>query len=413
MSLRSILGGSNRVKKSSKPRNSSRSSPSSSWADSLPRSKPGSGAGSRSKKAARSAGAGDDDEDLFGDRLDDCGLVRALATDLTLRDVVQAMRYARDRMFTPMPEAAGGMNSTRTAEVLNFRQGLPPVVTTAHLHALLVSPTAAERETDELIRAGALRRIVVPRRGGVGEVLVQVADLEALLRASTAGGGGGGGVGAEARGALLAFLREEPAAQRVPRARLTAAQSDQLVRAGFLTAHLHHDVGAATGFARPEDRATMVSLERVAQAASGSYGAVGGQGALHAAGGTGGGSYAGGGGGGSGAGDMALTVPGLGAFLKLASAALAHLTGLLAKSPHKEASETMLRERWDGGVASDEARSAARRGRGEFAGVPPGRTRKWKEFYGLSFEWVLCEAVGAGLIEVFETRSVGRGVRLL
>jgi hypothetical protein len=43
----------------------------------------------------------------------------------------------------------------------------------------------------------------------------------------------------------------------------------------------------------------------------------------------------------------------------------------------------------------------------------PGRTKKWKEFQGLEFGWVLQEAVGAGLVEVFETQSVGRGVRLV
>ncbi|GJC80123.1 hypothetical protein ColLi_02961 [Colletotrichum liriopes] len=73
---------------------------------------------------------------------------------------------------------------------------------------------------------------------------------------------------------------------------------------------------------------------------------------------------------------------------------------------------SMLRERWEGGVARDEAR-LARRARGEFAGVLPGRTKRWKEFYGLEFHWVLEEAMGAGHVEVFETRSVGRGVRLL
>ncbi|KAJ2984426.1 hypothetical protein NUW58_g6065 [Xylaria curta] len=52
-----------------------------------------------------------------------------------------------------------------------------------------------------------------------------------------------------------------------------------------------------------------------------------------------------------------------------------------------------------------------KRARGEFAGVLPGQTRKWRQFYGLTFDWVLQEAVGAGLVEIFETRSVGRGVR--
>ena len=51
--------------------------------------------------------------------------------------------------------------------------------------------------------------------------------------------------------------------------------------------------------------------------------------------------------------------------------------------------------------------------RGEYFGVLPGRTKKWKEFYGLSFDWLLAEAVSTALVELFETGSVGRGVRLV
>ncbi|KAG7135844.1 hypothetical protein HYQ46_008850 [Verticillium longisporum] len=70
--------------------------------------------------------------------------------------------------------------------------------------------------------------------------------------------------------------------------------------------------------------------------------------------------------------------------------------------------EYLLRERWDGGIASDDARKM-RRARGEFTGVLPWQTKKWREFYGLEFGWVLAEAMGTGRLEVFETGSVGRG----
>jgi hypothetical protein len=75
--------------------------------------------------------------------------------------------------------------------------------------------------------------------------------------------------------------------------------------------------------------------------------------------------------------------------------------------------ESLLHERWDGGVASDDAASKSRKARGEYTGILPGRTRKWKHYSGLSFEWVLEECAGAGIIEVFQTGSVGRGVRML
>lgn len=434
MSLRSILGGS-RIKKkssSSKPRSTSQhsSSASGSSLSSWQRTKSTtSGSGARKKNQPRHSIHDDDGDDYFhddDDKLPDHGLVRALANDPTLRDVPQALRYSRAHMFDPMPTSHAGMGSVRTATVLRYRAAMPPLATTAHVQALLLSagPTAVERETAELTREGSLRRIVVPRRGGVGEALILMADLEDMVRNSA-------GLDAATGEAFVAFLKENPAAVRVPRvvaARrgcaegnappmpgLSHAQTDELVRAGFLTAqHTGHDAGNATGaFSRPEDRYSLMSLQSVSQAASGSMGAVGGAGALHAAGGSGAGR-----GGGpaidlvSGPGDLSLAVPGHGAYLKLVSAALEHLEYLLQKSQFREAPETSLQEKWDGGVASDET-AAAKRARGEFAGIMPGRTKKWKEFYGLSFDWVLQEAVGTGLVEVFETRSVGRGVRLV
>lgn len=71
----------------------------------------------------------------------------------------------------------------------------------------------------------------------------------------------------------------------------------------------------------------------------------------------------------------------------------------------------MLRERWDGGIAADDEAAKRKQYRGEWKGVLPARTKKWREFYGLKFEWVLEEALGSGLIEGFETRSVGMAVR--
>ena len=126
-----------------------------------------------------------DDEDFFEDHLDDRGLVTSLATDLSLQDVPQYMQYIHSHMFDPMPEK-GGMNSTRIAEVLNFRKSLPPTVTLAHVHALTDSPTSTEREIVELAKAGIVRRTIIPGRGigasSVGDSLVLSRDLEMLLR---------------------------------------------------------------------------------------------------------------------------------------------------------------------------------------------------------------------------------------
>lgn len=436
--LRSILGGSNRVKKKpSGPKRSSsagsnnRASPaSSSWSDSLPRTK----AGTSSTTPAKPKPQGNEDEESGGLRgeyapdapLPDSGLVHALATDLALRDVPQAMRYAQDRMFTPLPEqpSSYGLSSTRVADVLNFCRNMPKLTTTNHLHALLRSPTAVERETAELVRAGAVRKLVILRRGagnraggGVVEFLLEAGELEGMVTAS-------GALLEGTREAFLAWLKQNPAKLQVSASNvdrgggdgtLTPEQVDQLVRGGFLTTYHNFDIGhVSSGFARPEDRGTMLSMAAVSRAAAGSFAAVGGSDAIHSAGGSGGARS-----GGAQSrpdergGDLSLAVPGQGAYLKLMTAALSHLTSTLAKSTFKEMPEGLLRERWEGGVANDSKQHAGKRGRREFAGVLPGRTRKWKEFYGLSFDWILHEAVGAGLVEVFETGSVGRGVRLL
>ncbi|KAI3537709.1 hypothetical protein CSPX01_10075 [Colletotrichum filicis] len=415
MSLRSILSG-GRVKKP-KPKPKPSVSPRKNSGTSSPRKSAGGRSSSAKRNTTTPSDVQDDDgdynDDFFHDRLDDAGLVAALATDMSLRDVVQAIKYTRSRMFGPVPTEAAGMNSTRIAEVLNYRRAMPGIVTTSHLHALLASPTAVEREVAELQRGGALRKIYVQRRGGLGEALIQTSELEDMIAKSAE-------LDDDARSAYVKFLRENPLAQTMPRLACGGhIQADALVRAGFLTSSMHPqhvNTPLMNLHLRPEDRGSLMSIQAVSRAASGSFDAVGGQGGIHAAGGGGGAprlsrgaaadasSYSGA--------EFTIAVPGNGSFLKLTAAAVEHLAHLLSKSQFREMPVSMLHERWEGGVARDEAR-LARRARGEFAGVLPGRTKRWKEFYGLEFNWVLEEAMGAGVVEVFETRSVGRGVRLL
>lgn len=386
MSFKFSAAHSSRIKKTPSLKRST-SSPFSS----LPRRKP--------VQRSKSKPEAEDDEDLYGDRLDDKGLVKTLITDLTLRDVAQAIQYIRGRMFAGMPERAG-MNSTRIAEVLNFRKTLPPVVTVSHVQALLNSPTTVEREIAELMRGGAIRKIVVPGRGGVGEGLILVRDLEKMVRESQMEEG--------VKEEFLALLRRYPTALTLPRSQIPAENAKSLMHAGFIVSAIPAWTSTDV-FSRPGDgsRGTATSLQAVSKAASGSLAAVGGEGAVHAAGGTGGGAPL------PGFGDFNLALPNTGPFLKLLTGARTHIISLLSRSKFREAPEGLLRERWDGGIASEDAVSEARRNRREFAGVLPGRTKKWKQFYGITFEWVLEECVGAGLVEVFETGSVGRGIRAI
>ena len=108
-----------------------------------------------------------------------------------------------------------------------------------------------------------------------------------------------------------------------------------------------------------------------------------------------------------------FSLPNTGSHTKLITEARTHLLNLLKKSKYKEAPLQVLRERWDGGILGKEDIVEKKKARGEFAGILPGRTKKWKHFHGLQFEWILEECVGAGLIELFETGSVGKAARVI
>jgi len=415
-SLRSILGTSSRVTKPSRPaqprQGTSTTSPSS------PSPRKGTSNARGQQRRRRQHNDDDDDEDaLFQDKLTDVGaVVKLLEEELTLRDVVQAMRYIRAHMFTPVPPT--GFKSTRAAELLNYRAAVPPLVTLGHVNAVLVraSPTRTEREVVELVGRGVLRRVRVERRGGAGEALVEAADLEAMLRGRGAGAGAGGGmVSKETADAFLAFLARNPTAQTLAAEDLDGdddagengglgrARTDELVRAGFLTSATHATPGD-TLHVRPEDRTTLTSIEHVSRFASGTVSAVGGQNAIHLAGG-GGGSGSGSSGrriptlpssssslGATQPGSFRVAVPGHGRYLKLAEGSVDWIREALGRTRWGEAPESWLRERFEGG--------------GLYG-------TRWKEFWGVEWEWVLGQAVGLGAVEVFETGSVGRGVRAL
>ena len=138
------------------------------------------GTSKRSLLTEGSAAYNDEEE------LDDIGIVASLASDLNFRDVPQYMEYIRNRMFSEMPEKAG-MNSTRIAEVLNFRRQLPPFVTIAHVDALSTSSTMVEREIAELAKKCIVRRITIPQRGvgaaAVGDGIASVKEWQELVRA--------------------------------------------------------------------------------------------------------------------------------------------------------------------------------------------------------------------------------------
>lgn len=317
--IRSILGKSNRVTKASRASPARQPRPT------------GSPVKGRKPK--------DEEAELFQDKLDDLGLTKILEDELTLRDVIQAMRYVRSRMFSPVP--ATGLNSTRTAEVLNYRVAAAPIVTVGHLNAILNSPSKVSREMAELTGKGIVRRVRVERRGGMGEALIEMSDLSVMLDKAQ--------LGEETKTKFTAFLMENPTAQTLPKGVLESGHADELVRAGFLTGSTPSNPGNTLDV-RPEDRTTMMSIQHVSRFASGSVSAVGGRNAIHLAGGGGGAptlTYAAS----LDASPAAfrLAVPGHGRYLKLANAAVDWVRAALGRTKWGEGPESWLQERFEGG----------------------------------------------------------------
>jgi hypothetical protein len=208
----------------------------------------------------------------------------------------------------------------------------------------------------------------------------------------------------------MSTLHTYPTSTTVPSTSFTTSEISALTAAGFLTTSTSQDTRSSF-FASP-GAGSLSSLSTAgSRHASGSLEAVGGRSASqHIPGGVTGGHRA------SSSSPTIyynFSLPNTGPHIKLLMEARTHLLSLLKKTKHNEAPIDFLRKRWDGGaVSTNDAVAAKKKARGEFAGILPGRTKKWKQFYGLRFEWVLEECLGAGLVELFDTGSVGRAVRL-
>ncbi|KAG5941757.1 hypothetical protein E4U60_007693 [Claviceps pazoutovae] len=371
---------------------------------------------------------------FFPDKFPDLGDLPILTPQeaLSLRDVVQTMRYIRSRMFTAVPSR--GFTSARTAELLNYRAGMPRLITMGHIHAVLggTSPSRVEREVAELVGKGLLRRVRVERRGLLGEALMEMEDLRVLLGRVE----GEGGLGGRTREAFWRFLRRRPMVLvvgagdiREGKGRvggehdevggggggggggdkdgdgdgdgfLTQSQVDELVRAGFLTSCATAAPANGNLHLRPEDRTTLTSIAHVSRFASGTVSAVGGRNALHLAGGGGATARKHHGANNAAASSFRIAVPGHGRYLKLADAAVRWVQDALSATTWGQGPEAWLRERFEA--------SQTRHGVDNKNLYGP----RWKDFWGVEWEWVLGEAVGLGIVDLFDTGSVGRGVRI-
>ncbi|KAJ4370428.1 hypothetical protein N0V83_004946 [Neocucurbitaria cava] len=336
-----------------------------------------------------------DDED----QLDDTGVIASLAEDLNFRDVPQYMEYIRNNMFSDLPEKAG-MNSARIADVLNYRVRLPPFVTIAHVDALSTSPTRIEREIAELAQAGILRRVTIPHRGvgaaAVGDGIASVREWQALVRSHH-------GLLEDIKSKYISVMDANPTSTTISGTAFTTAEISALVTVGFLTSTSAIS-SSSSFFASPGASSLAAVSTSGSRHAAGSLEAVGGASATQ---------YIHGGTSLSGSrpsttATYTFSLPNMGTHIKILAEARNNILNMLKKTKYKEMPLDVLRERWDGGVVATTEQSERKKLRGEFAGVLPGRTKKWKQFYGMKFEWILEECLGAGLVELFDTGSVGR-----
>ncbi|KAK5112952.1 hypothetical protein LTR62_003774 [Meristemomyces frigidus] len=345
------------------------------------------------------------------ERLQDTGLTPSLAPRCVPQDVLSLIRHIQAETWHEIPSIAG-MGSQRISEVLRFRDSLPPVVSVAHIYALSTSATVVEREMVDLVRQGILRKVVIPGRGkggsAVGEGVAVVQQWKDRVRRCEQ-------LDEHVKNEYVRLMDIASASATTTVKTLEKQDIAALVHTGFLT-----NPGASASstpfnlFASPSTFTTLATAGHTA--ATGSLAAIGGANAFHDSGGGSGGTLASPSSrntkSGIAAPDMTFSLPHTGAYLKLLTTARLHLLTLLKQlSPkHKECTMEALREKWEGNVLGDGI-SEAKRSRNEFRGVLPGKTKAWREFYGVRFGWVLEEAGGGGVVEVFDCGVGVLGVR--
>ncbi|KAK2750146.1 hypothetical protein FQN57_004642 [Myotisia sp. PD_48] len=320
---------------------------------------------------------------IFDESLPDIGPSDYVAESNRITNVIQAIQYIQNTMFSPLPTRRAGMNSTKISQVLRFRASLPPIVSVAHVHVLLNEPTKVEREINMLVEERRIRRLLLPGRGdaihGLGDCLVLVEDWEEMVKNSSL-------LHEQLKAKFIKALGNDTKTLAVPAGYFSQEETSALIRSGFLVAasSLHHQapINPPLATMEPESSSSQSQTNRITP--------------------------------GERASTMMLSIPSMGPYLKLLGAARSQILASLKKSRYSEAPLYLIQDRWDGAIESTTSQaSASKRSRGEFTGVLPGSTRKWKELYGLNFRWVLEETVGAGLVEIFNTGSVGPGLRSL
>lgn len=264
--------------------------------------------------------------------------------------VQQAIEWIHQRMWDPIPEK-GLSNSTMSA-ALKYRQSLPCVVTVNQLQALFPSNASSiDRQIVRLSREGRVRRLAVNQIEG-GDLLIGSEHYYELCRNA-----------AYHTSLQMVQLGEE--SSRREKGEYVSVRDD--VSASILAKF----EGLVRSMPASSTSVTLSDLQDADLASH--YSFLVNAGFLTLVPGA--------------SQEFALSVPNIGALLRLVSTARKWVKATLAKLPWSEALESDLEKKWLASKAH------------------------WFEFRGCRLEWVLFDLAGGGFCEAFST-PVGRGWKL-
>lgn len=309
-------------------------------------------------------------------------MLRPLSPAERPKTVIQAVCYVQKHLFCPLPENFKGLSASKVAEILQFRERIPPYVPRSLINTLLGCNTTTAKEIARLSSTGVIRQLQVSSRerrddGGI----VPTDYLYTLVRNSE--------LNTELQEKFVQILQANPTAPELPGYLFEKEEVRSLMDAGFLTMPSSF---VKTTDSQIEGGGKDSLMKSSCAAASGTAEAVGGKGIVTNMG------YS------SGLQktvlgvlryerDYVISVPTLGPLLAVLNAGREYLMDMIKKEKKRGGeTEKVLRERWDGGASI-------------------WKCRKWKELKGLNWEGAAGDCLGRGECEVIQAVGVGLALR--
>ncbi|ODQ65266.1 hypothetical protein NADFUDRAFT_46981 [Nadsonia fulvescens var. elongata DSM 6958] len=88
-----------------------------------------------------------------------------------ISDITKSIKDITNSMWIDIPEK--GLGANFKAEIFQYRQSLPPLVTNTQLHGLCYkNPTSVDRELLSAIESGIIRQLAISRHDNTGELVI-------------------------------------------------------------------------------------------------------------------------------------------------------------------------------------------------------------------------------------------------